>query len=179
MEIFTVENNDHKKFLRKQTKRFTFSKKEGFSINGKKFTKNEINELLLKMKKTMREAHGIGLSANQIGCPYRLFVAEVPGKDKELKFYAIFNPNIETVKGGEIVPLEEGCLSVPHIRGIVKRFYEVKLSGLDKNGKPVKIRAWGMLAHVFQHEVDHLDGVLFINRTKEIYKISDNKEPSQ
>src|SRR3989344_3903544 len=179
MEILTVNNNDHKKFLRKQTKIFTFSKKEGFSIDGKKITKKEISELLLKMKKIMREAHGIGLSANQIGLPYRLFVAEVPGKDKEMKFYAIFNPNIEVVKGGEVVPLEEGCLSVPHIRGTVKRFYEVKLSGLDKNGKPVKIRAWGMLAHVFQHEADHLDGKLFIDKATQIYKISDNKEPSQ
>ena len=171
MEILTIDNNDHKKFLRKRAKKFTFSKKEGFSIDGNKFTREEINDLLLEMKKTMRLAHGIGLSANQIGFPYRLFVAEVPGRDNQSKFYAVFNPDIEVVKRAGIFQLEEGCLSVPELRGTVKRAHEVKLSGLDKNGKSLKIRAWGMLAHVFQHEVDHLNGILFNDKAEETHKV--------
>ena len=179
MRILTIGNNENKKFLRKQTKRFTFSKKEGFSFDGKKISRKEINDLLQRMKKIMREAHGIGLSANQIGLSYRLFVAEVPGRDNQLKFYAVFNPDIKIIKGGEVLPLEEGCLSVPGVRGTVKRAYEVKLTGLDKNGKALKIRAWGILAHVFQHEADHLDGKLFLDKAEETYKINEKVESSE
>lgn len=171
MEILIVENKDNKKSLRNRTKQFTFSKKKGFSIDGKIFTKKEISELIQKMKKIMKEANGIGLSANQIGLPYRLFVAEVLGRDNQSKFYAIFNPKVERAGGSEVRPLEEGCLSVPGIHGTVRRFHQVKLNGLDKNGKSVKIKAWGLLAHVFQHEVDHLDGVLFTDKAEEIHKI--------
>jgi peptide deformylase len=117
----------------------------------------------------MREANGVGLSANQIGLSWNMFVAEVPDNDGILKLYAIFNPRLEKVARAKKVIFEEGCLSVPKKYGRIERFSEVKLSGLNKLGKPVKIKAWGLLAHVFQHEVDHLNGKLFIDGALEIF----------
>ena len=117
----------------------------------------------------MQLARGIGLSANQIGLGLRLFVAEVPDSEGNLKFYAVFNPKLGKV-GKEKAALEEGCLSVPDTYGLVERPGRVLLTGFDKNGRPLKIKAWGILARVFQHEIDHLDGKLFIDRTKQIYK---------
>lgn len=150
--LFHSDREDDR-FLRKKTQ----------EVNLSEFSPPEIRELLARMKCSMRAAHGIGLSANQIGLPYRLFVAEVPNQDGRMKFYAIFNPVIEKYSD-ENELLEEGCLSVPGIYGRVKRSLEVVLRGFDKNGKAVKIKAWGLLAHVFQHEVDHLNGTLFIDK---------------
>jgi peptide deformylase len=157
--ILTVENKKDEKFLRRKTEDFDF----------KKFSRAEITQIINRMKKAMHLAHGIGLSANQIGLPYKMFVAEVPSPDAGKKFYAIFNPVIEKTSG-EKIKVEEGCLSVPGMRGYLERHERVVLTGFDKNGKPLKIKAWGLLAHVFQHEVDHLNGKLFIDRTKDIRK---------
>ena len=88
-----------------------------------------------------------------------------------MKFYAVFNPRIEK-SGGEKLFLEEGCLSVPGKYGAVERFERVVLAGFDRNGKPLKIKAWGLLAHVFQHEVDHLNGILFIGKAKGVHEAS-------
>src|SRR3989344_1381019 len=97
--IVTIGNKKDKKFLETKTADFDF----------KKFGKKEITELLLRMKKNMRSARGIGLSANQIGLNFKLFIAEVPNSQGEMKFYAIFNPRIEKYAGEKLV-LEEGCL---------------------------------------------------------------------
>jgi peptide deformylase len=161
MEIVTIENKKNEKFLRRKTEAFDF----------KKFSKKEIHELILRMRKNMRAAHGIGLSANQLGLNLKLFVAEVPDSKGGMKFYAIFNPRIEKSDAEKIV-LEEGCLSVPLCYGEVERPVRVTLSGYDKNGKPLKIKAWGLLARVFQHEMDHLEGKLFIDKAKNVKKIS-------
>lgn len=158
-DIWVVNNKKEEKFLRKKTADFDF----------KQFTKKEIVGLVSRMRQIMRAANGIGLSANQIGLDFNMFVAEVPDVDQGgTKFYAIFNPKIEK-KSGETAVLEEGCLSIPGKWGFVPRAERVVLSGFDKNGKPVKIRAWGILAHVFQHETDHLQGKLFIDRTKKVF----------
>ena len=119
------------------------------------------------MRRIMQEADGIGLSANQIGLNMKIFVAKV-----ENKFYAIFNPEI-IQSSKETVNLDEGCLSIPSVYGIVKRPEKVTLKGYDQNGKSVKIKAWGFLARVFQHEVDHLNGKLFIDHTKDLYKLAE------
>ncbi len=157
--ILTVGNPADEKILRQKTITFPFSE----------FSKADLQKLITAMRRIMKRAAGVGLSANQIGLSYRLFVAEVAGKGEKAKFYAIFNPAIEKT-GKERVTFEEGCLSVPDLYGKVERFSQVTLTGLDKNQKPIRIRAWGVLAHVFQHEVDHLDGKLFIDRTKDVYK---------
>jgi peptide deformylase len=158
--IWVIGDKKEEKFLRKKTADFDF----------KAFTKKEVAELVSHMRKIMRAANGIGLSANQIGLNLNMFVAEVPDVDQGgTKFYAIFNPKIKK-KSGETAVFEEGCLSIPGKWGYVPRSERVFLSGWDKNGKPVKIKAWGLLAHVFQHETDHLQGKLFIDRTKKVFE---------
>ncbi len=158
-DILVVANKKDEKFLRRKAVDFDF----------KRFSKKEVDVLVARMRRIMREANGIGLSANQIGLDFRMFVAEVPDARGGTKFYAVFNPKIEKTSD-EKVPYEEGCLSVPGTWGNVVRPERMVVSGFDKNGKPAKIKAWGLLARVFQHEIDHLGGKLFIDRTKEVYR---------
>ena len=154
-KIVTIAAKKDEKFLRTKTAHFDFSK----------FSKKEIRELVKRMRQNMRDADGIGLSANQIGLDMRVFVAMV-----ENKFYALFNPEIVQLSK-EITPMDEGCLSVPGVYGLVERPAKVTLKGLDANGKPIKIKAWGLLAKVFQHEVDHLNGGLFIDKAKQVERV--------
>ena len=164
MEIITIENKKDEKFLRQKTADFDFVK----------FKKPEIRALIKTMRKIMKNANGIGLSANQIGLNTKVFVAQAPSEKGGSKFYTIFNPKITKVSG-ETVELEEGCLSVPDKWGLVTRPEKIILEGLDINGKNIKIKAWGPLARVFQHEIDHLNGKLFIDRTKKITTLRRNQ----
>ncbi|MEK7624639.1 MAG: peptide deformylase [Patescibacteria group bacterium] len=159
MRIFTVNDKKEEKFLRRKTLNFDFSK----------FKKDEIRETIKSMRLAIKKDKGIGLSANQIGLSWRFFIAEIPGDKGKLKFYAIFNPVIVKVSK-EKTTLEEGCLSVPEVWGLVERPEQIMLIGFDKNNKKIKIKAWGLPARVFQHEIDHLNGVLFIDRAKELFK---------
>lgn len=168
-KIWKVNNKDEEKFLRRETADFDFSA----------HSKKEINDLVKTMKEAMVKADGIGLSANQIGLNMKVFVAQVP-KIEECgdsfaitgqKFYAVFNPKITKISE-EKSPMEEGCLSVPGgISGDVERPEKITLEGWDKNNKKIKIKAWGLLARVFQHETDHLNGTLFIDKAKKTKKI--------
>lgn len=151
--IWTINNKEEMKLLHKKAVDFDF----------KKHSKKEIQEIIKKMREAMKKANGVGLSANQIGLEHNLFVAQVEGK-----FYAIFNPKLSKA-GGEI-SMEEGCLSVPEVFGSVKRAERVVLDGFDRNGKKVKIKAWGLLARVFQHESDHLSGKVFTEKADNLYK---------
>lgn len=117
----------------------------------------------------MKEFDGIGLSANQIGLPYQIFVAQLPDHSGKIKFYAIFNPKITKVSKEKDI-MEEGCLSVPDKSGFVERHSQIVLEGYNANGKKIKIKAWGLLARVFQHEVDHLKGKLFIDKATKLNK---------
>jgi len=157
-EILTIDDKKEEKILRKKTAEFDF----------KKFSKKEIQALIVRMKRVMRAANGIGLSANQIGLDLKVFVAEIPDAERGTKFYSVFNPVIEKL-GEEKAPFEEGCLSIPGKYGEVERAEKIAIKGFDKYGKPVKIKAWGLLARVFQHEIDHLNGKLFIDRTKKVF----------
>jgi len=173
-KILTIEGKEEEKFLRKKTEPFKKTEK-GWSVAGDSLTKGDLHALVARMRRVMRKANGIGLSANQIGLPYRLFVAAVPDKDGNLKFYSFLNPEIQ--KSGEDVLMEEGCLSVPLIYGEVPRPAQVTVTGLDKNGKPQKVKAWGLLARVFQHEIDHLNGNLFVDKAKNLVKAEYNPAP--
>ena len=153
-DVWTIDNKRELKLLRKKVADFDF----------KKNTKKDIRELIRKMREVMKKANGIGLSANQIGLDLNIFVAQV-----EDKFYAIFNPKI-TKTSEETLVMEEGCLSVPEMFGEVKRPERIVLEGFDKNSKKVKIKAWGLLARVFQHEVGHLNGKLFIDTAANLHK---------
>ena len=164
--------------MRTKTADFDFSK----------YTKKDIDELIKKMKSAMLWANGIGLSANQIGLDMKMFVALIPGKplkrDKknkiimpspdEAKFYAIFNPEITKISG-EKITMEEGCLSVPGIYGSVERPKKITLKGYDRYAKKITIKANDLLARVFQHETDHLNGILFIDKAKKLYKTNETQ----
>jgi peptide deformylase len=164
--IWTVGNAKEEKFLRAKAKDFDF----------KKFSRKEIEELVRRMRGATKEANGIGLSANQIGLGVKVFVASVPQANGGMKFYAAFNPKIEKASGGA-APWEEGCLSVPGTWGLVERPERVTLVAQDKTGKPFKIKAFGLTARVFQHEVDHLNGKLFIDKATNVYEhTNDNHE---
>lgn len=154
-KIVTINNKKDEKLLRQKTREFDFSK----------FTKKEVRILVRQMRQDMIAAEGIGLSANQIGLDIKVFVARV-----ENKFYAIFNPEI-IQKSAEINQMDEGCLSVPGVYGLVERPAKVTLKGFDPSGRPVKIKAWGLLARVFQHEMDHLNGGLFIDKAKQVERV--------
>lgn len=158
-KIFTVGDRQEEKFLRRKTPAFDFSK----------FSKNEIRKTVREMRRIMRRAKGRGLSANQVGLNWRMFIAEFSGEKGKIKFYGIFNPVVSRVSSKNII-LKEGCLSVPGVWGLVERPERILLEGFDGNEKKIRIKAWGWMARVFQHEVDHLNGVLFIDKAKEIYK---------
>ena len=111
------------------------------------------------MLTTMRDSDGVGLAANQVGRLKRVLVASVEDDD-----YVIVNPVLtEMSDATERAP--EGCLSIPGIQVEVERPTSVTLSGMDASGEPLQIEASDMLARVLQHEVDHLDGVLILDRT--------------
>lgn len=118
----------------------------------------EIQELLPKMIKTMHKENGVGLAAPQINVPLRLAVLEVDGKE-----YYLINPEITSYSQEKVVS-EEGCLSLPGEFFSIIRSETITVKYQNEKGLPKKIRATGFLAIVIQHEVDHLDGILIINR---------------
>ncbi len=160
MKLYTVSLSREKKFLGTPTK----------PVNFKHVVPKELRALVKLMREEMTRAQGIGLSANQIGIEHRIFVADVPTPDGKKKFYAIVNPRI-TRRSKETEELEEACLSVPHTYGMIARAKSVTLEGYTPAGKKVKVKAWGLLAQVFQHEVDHLDGHLFIEKARTLYRV--------
>ncbi len=164
-EIVTVAEKKDEKFLRKKTVPFDF----------KQFTRKEVNDLIVRMRRVMHAANGIGLSANQIGLSFAVFVAEVPDAQGGTKFYVVFNPKIDKVEKTTIT-FEEGCLSIPGVWGEVTRAEQIVVSGFNKMGKPVKVKAWGLLSRIFQHEIDHLNGKLFIDRAKKVYTSEQTSE---
>ncbi len=117
----------------------------------------EIKALIEHMYVVLEESRGLGLAAPQIGVSKRLFVYDL-GEGK----HAVINP-VLSKRGGEQIGIE-GCLSIPGLQGDVARDERLTLTGLDENGEKIKIRAEGLMARLFQHETDHLDGTLFIDR---------------
>jgi peptide deformylase len=121
-----------------------------------------LKKLIQDMLETMYQAPGIGLAANQVGEPVRIIVFDVTPKDQDRNPSVLINPEITETEGEQTQ--EEGCLSIPEYYSEVKRSAKVKVRGLDLEGKPVEICGEGILATVLQHEIDHLDGILFIDR---------------
>jgi len=128
----------------------------------------DVQRLIDDMIDTMRDAGGAGLAANQIGELLRIAVIEVdhnpryPYKPK-IPLTVIVDPTIEPV-GEETVVINEGCLSVPDLRGDLERWVTVRVRWLDRDGVPHEELRRGLTAGTFQHEVDHLDGILFLDR---------------
>ena len=123
----------------------------------------KVQEMIDKMAATMYDAPGIGLASIQVGWDKSLTVYDISPRDEERSLHVLINPRIIT-KEGEVLSENEGCLSVPDFRSDVKRAAFITVEGYDREGKPVKIDAEGMLAIVLQHEIDHLNGKLFLER---------------
>jgi peptide deformylase len=137
---------------------------------------DEVRRLIDDMVETMRVAPGVGLAAPQVGDSRRVIVveyAEPPEQEGEPaqppKLYALVNPEIIRHSQDRVTGVE-GCLSVPGCIGEVERFDSVTVKARNRQGKPVRIRAAGWLARIFQHEIDHLDGTLFIDRANEVWQ---------
>jgi peptide deformylase len=120
-----------------------------------------IIKLLDNMKDTMYEANGVGLAAPQIGVSKRVVVIDVGEGLLEL-----LNPEIIAMNGEEIDT--EGCLSIPGVQGEVKRAAEVTVKALNREGKEFEIKGTGLLARALQHEIDHLEGILFVDRLEKM-----------
>jgi peptide deformylase len=130
-------------------------------------------KLIEDMAETMYVAPGVGLAATQVGCDKSIIVYD-PLADKENRcFKVLINPVI-TSKEGETISENEGCLSVPEFRADVRRSASINVEGLDQEGQPVKFQTDDFLAVLLQHEIDHLNGILFIDRIsslkRELYK---------
>ena len=118
---------------------------------------------------------GVGLAAPQVDVPLRVIVVEYGEEDEEQKLYAVVNPEIIRASP-EHVSGTEGCLSIPGYAGEVERSVAVTVKGSNRRGQPVRIKAEGWLARIFQHEIDHLDGVLFTDRAESVWKLEEQDQ---
>jgi len=147
-KILSILQGENNKILRNKS----------VELTDEEIKSEEIQQLIKNMAITMLKKDGAGLAAPQVGKNIRLFVVET--KDGSLVF---INPKI-TRKSFKKEIDTEGCLSLPDIWGKVKRSYRVKVEFIDKNGNKQSLKAQGLLARVIQHESDHLDGILFIDK---------------
>jgi peptide deformylase len=121
-----------------------------------------LQQLIDYMVETMYAAPGLGLAATQVGSSHRLFVAN-PAEDRDpAKLLVMVNPELVEAEGEMLS--EEGCLSIPDFREDIRRARRVLLRGLDRQGHPLEIEGEDLLARIFQHEMDHLNGLLFVDR---------------
>lgn len=134
---------------------------------------SEIRELAGDMAETMYDAPGIGLAANQIGIPKKMIVYDLVKQDGDENLSVLINPEIVSAEGE--TSTEEACLSVIDFSADVKRNARVKVTGLNLDGKEVEIEAEGLLAIVLQHEIDHLNGTLFIDRIGSLRRMLYNR----
>jgi peptide deformylase len=132
----------------------------------------ELRKLIDEMAETMYAAPGIGLAANQVGKAQRVLVIDLQRPEYDQGLVVLVNPRIVAASGE--TTYEEGCLSLPEFFSNVKRYDQVTVQALDKDGNPMEISASGLLAVVLQHEIDHLEGRLFIDHlgtiTRELFK---------
>jgi peptide deformylase len=136
----------------------------------------QLNQLAQDMLETMRSYHGVGLAGPQIGMMQRIFVAQIPaGRDngqppQPSQTYILINPQILKTSL-ELVEGEEGCLSIPGWQGLVARPGWVEIKAQDETGRSFKLRADNLLARIFMHELDHLNGVLYTDHIKDPDKL--------
>jgi peptide deformylase len=142
-----------------------------------------LQELIDDMVETMTEAHGVGLAAPQVAISQRVIVVRLPDDEESVEEYGkdagvlhvIVNPEIARASD-EVVEGVEACLSIPGYFGTVDRHVQVTVKGQDRHGKKIRIKARDWLARVFQHEIDHLDGILFIDRSSDVWRAGEREE---
>ncbi len=138
----------------------------------------ELQKLIDDMVDTMRDEPGVGLAAPQVNVPLRVIVVEFGDEENDAapqKLFTLINPEIVR-NSQEMVIGTEGCLSIPGFVGEVERMENITVKGQNRYGKPVRIKAAGWLARIFQHEIDHLDGVLFTDRAENIRRVEQDVE---
>jgi peptide deformylase len=129
---------------------------------------SSLQKLIDDMIETMYAAPGVGLAANQVGVSKQIAVIDVSEKDNQPSLFVLINPEIIHAEGEAAI--EEGCLSVPGYTTVVKRAEKVKVCCRDREGKEVEIEGNGIFARALQHEIDHLNGILLIDRIGRIKK---------
>ena len=149
------------------------------------FDKN-LQTLIDDMIETMREAPGVGLAAPQVGISDRLIVVEYADlpeeeededepKEVKPKLYVMINPEIVKTSEEKVLGVE-GCLSIPGLVGEVERYQMIQVKGLNRHGRPMKVKAEGWLSRIFQHEIDHVNGVVFPDRATRVWKPEPEEE---
>jgi len=148
------------------------------------FNDKKLQTLVDDMIETLKDAPGVGLAAPQVAKSVRLIIVRLPDETEEDReeygeeageTYVVFNPKI--IKESRETELGvEGCLSLPGLYGEVERHETVVVTGQDRDGKKFRLKPKGFLARVFQHEIDHLDGILFIDRTENVWRYEDKAE---
>lgn len=139
----------------------------------------DIRMLADDMLETMRDSNGVGLAGPQVGEMQRIIVVEYADKEEDenapVQTFKVINPEI-VWHSEEKETCMEGCLSVPGVQGTVSRYESVRVRGLNTFGRPININASGFLARIFQHEIDHLNGILYTDIAEEIFEIDDDAE---
>ncbi len=134
----------------------------------------ELQQLIEDMVETMRAAPGVGLAAPQVGVSQRVIVVEY-GEDEDEsrppRLYVVVNPEIVEVSPETEMGVE-GCLSIPELVGEVERHQRIVVKGQNRRGQPIKLKLQGWVARIFQHEIDHLEGILFTDRAVRVWKPS-------
>ena len=142
----------------------------------------KVQEMIDGMANTMYDAPGIGLAAIQVGWDKSVLIYDISPRDESRELHVLINPKIVNQEG-EVISENEGCLSVPDFRADVKRSEFVTVEGHDREGKPIRLDAEGLLSIVLQHEIDHLNGTLFIERIsslkRQMYKRRMKKQLKQ
>ncbi len=131
---------------------------------------HDVQRFIDDMVETMRDYHGVGLAAPQVHVPYRMAVIEAvseEGTGPEASLTVLINPTL-TPAGEDLAEDWEGCLSIPDLRGRVPRWTSLSVQALDRQGREVAFEARDFFARVIQHEVDHLDGIVFLDRMKDM-----------
>jgi peptide deformylase len=133
----------------------------------------QLQSFVDNMIETLRAAPGVGLAAPQVGVSDRLIVVEYPENDEQAdapkKLFVVVNPEIKEISSDTEMGIE-GCLSIPGLHGEVERALAVTIKGQTRHGQPIRIKARGWLARIFQHEIDHLDGIVFTDRAMKVWK---------
>lgn len=137
----------------------------------------DLQTLIDDMIETLRAAPGVGLAAPQVGVSERLIVVEYGSEEDEnapKKLFVVINPEIVEASDEKVLGIE-ACLSIPQMAGEVDRHQKIVVKGYNRHGKAIKIKTNGWLARIFQHEIDHLEGVLYTDRATRIWRPKENE----